>query len=144
MQSVADDATATLGSDKFGNVWSARINPDGTQTWVQSRNGVIINAGVNQTPRVFNPQTGLRHPSGRMRCTMPEPKLSIREAYLAMYAYLEGLYEETKADYLGGLLGGMSLLEDELTADPAAWRGWIEAVAKVRRGDVDAELGLHD
>jgi hypothetical protein len=75
---------------------------------------------------------------------MPEPKLSIREAYIAMYAYLEGLYEETKADYLGGLLGGMSLLEDGLTVDPAAWQGWIEAVAKVRRGDVDAELGLHD
>ncbi|QDV38819.1 hypothetical protein [Tautonia plasticadhaerens] len=75
---------------------------------------------------------------------MPEPKLSIREAYLAMYAYLEGLYAETKADYLGGLLGGMSLLEDELSADPAAWQRWIEAVEKVRRGNVRAELGLSD
>lgn len=73
---------------------------------------------------------------------MPEPELSIREAYLAMYAYLAELYEDTKADYLGGLLGEMSLLEDELTADPAAWRRWIEAVSKVRSGDVDADLGL--
>jgi hypothetical protein len=62
LPSVANDATATLGTDKFGNVWSARINPDGTQTWVQSRNGVIINGGVNQTPRAFNPQTGLSSP----------------------------------------------------------------------------------
>ena len=75
---------------------------------------------------------------------MPELKLSIREAYLAMYAYLERLYDETEADYLGGLLGGMSLLEDELTADPAAWQGWIDAVDKVRRDDVDPKLGLPD
>lgn len=64
LQSVADDATATLGTDRFGNVWSARINSDGTQTWVQSRNGVIINGGVNQTPRTFNPRTGLSSPVG--------------------------------------------------------------------------------
>lgn len=61
-----------------------------------------------------------------------------------MYAYLEGLYEETKGDYLGGLLGGMSLLEDGSPADPAVWREWMEAVEKVRRGDVSAELGMAD
>ncbi len=75
---------------------------------------------------------------------MAQNELSIREAYLAMFAYLDGLYKETEADYLGGLLGGMSLLEDEMTADPAAWQGWIEAVEKVRRGDVSADLGLSD
>src|SRR4051812_26226805 len=62
LQSVADDARATLGEDKFGNVWSARVNPDGTQTWVQTRNDIISNGVVNQTPRMFNPQTGLSSP----------------------------------------------------------------------------------
>ena len=56
---VADDADTTLGTDKFGNVWSARTNADGTQVWVQTRNGEIINGGLNQTPRQFNSETGL-------------------------------------------------------------------------------------
>lgn len=60
--SVADDGAATPGKDKFGNTWMTRINPDGTQTWVQSRNNIIINGGVDQTPRVFNQRTGLSSP----------------------------------------------------------------------------------
>ncbi len=59
LQRVADDASTTLGMDKFGNVWSARALDDGTQVWVQSRNGVIQNGGLNQTPRIFDPTTGL-------------------------------------------------------------------------------------
>lgn len=59
LQEVAEDPKARLGTDQFGNTWSARTNPDGSQTWVQSRNGEIINGGVNQRPRAFNPQTGL-------------------------------------------------------------------------------------
>ncbi len=59
LQEVANDPAATLGTDRFGNVWSARILDDGTQVWVQSRNGVIQNGGLNQTPRGFNSDTGL-------------------------------------------------------------------------------------
>ncbi len=59
LQGVADDASTALGTDKFGNVWSARTLDDGTQVWVQSRNGVIKNGGLNQTPRIFDSTTGL-------------------------------------------------------------------------------------
>ncbi|WP_224367594.1 hypothetical protein [Hyalangium versicolor] len=59
LKDVANDPGARLGTDKFGNRWSARTNPDGTQTWVQIRNGEIINGGVNPTPRMFHPETGL-------------------------------------------------------------------------------------
>jgi hypothetical protein len=62
LKDVANDSGARLGTDKFGNRWSARTNPDGTQTWVQIRNGEIINGGVNQTPRMFHPGTGLSAP----------------------------------------------------------------------------------
>ncbi len=48
-----------LGNDKYGTEWYAKINSDGTQIWVQVRNGIIKNGGVNQTPKPFNPQTGL-------------------------------------------------------------------------------------
>ncbi len=62
LQGVADDDTATLGTDRFGNSWSARIQEDGSQVWVQTRNGEIINGGVNPTPRAVQPQTGLSAP----------------------------------------------------------------------------------
>ncbi len=73
---------------------------------------------------------------------MNDQALSVREAYLAMYTYLESLYEQTGSDPLGGLLGGMSFIADGETADPAAWADWLRAVDKVRRGAVDSELGL--
>jgi hypothetical protein len=41
-----------------------------------------------------------------------DDKITIKEAYAAMYAYLEMLYDMTGSDDLGGFLGGMSLLED--------------------------------
>ncbi|MCI5143730.1 MAG: hypothetical protein D3909_18800 [Candidatus Electrothrix sp. ATG1] len=62
LRNIASDSRTTLGTDRFGNEWSARIQPDGSQVWVQTRNGVIQNGGVNQTPRNYNPDTGL---SGR-------------------------------------------------------------------------------
>ncbi|QRN94139.1 hypothetical protein JRI60_34030 [Archangium violaceum] len=71
-----------------------------------------------------------------------EDTLTLREAYAAMYAYLERLYEVTGSDELGGLLGGMSLLGDGTTADPAAWDDWMKAVRKARTGAVDMDLHL--
>ena len=59
LEGLANDTRAVLGPDRFGNTLAARLNPDGTQTWVRYRNGVIINGGVNPTPRTYNPQTGL-------------------------------------------------------------------------------------
>lgn len=59
LQDVTTDRGAQLGTDRFGNTWFHRIREDGTQVWVQVRDGVIQNGGVNQTPRPFNPQSGL-------------------------------------------------------------------------------------
>jgi hypothetical protein len=38
-------------TDKFGNDWYARLLNNGTEVWVKVRNGVIQDAGLNQTPR---------------------------------------------------------------------------------------------
>lgn len=62
LQGVANDPKGSMGTDQFGNTWSAKTLPDGTQVWTQTRNGQIINGGLNQTPRAFNPQTGLSAP----------------------------------------------------------------------------------
>ncbi|MCG8459053.1 MAG: RHS repeat-associated core domain-containing protein, partial [Holophagales bacterium] len=64
LQNVADDVGTTLGKDRFGNIWSARTLDDGTQVWVQVRNGVIQNGGVNPTPRIFSPENGLTRGGG--------------------------------------------------------------------------------
>jgi hypothetical protein len=51
--------TTPLGKDKFGNKWYAQTQNDGTQIWVQARNGKIINGGLNKTPKTFHSETGL-------------------------------------------------------------------------------------
>jgi RHS repeat-associated protein len=56
---TANDSTNFLGTDSRGNDWHAAVQSNGSQVWVQSRNGTITNAGVNETPKTFNSQTGL-------------------------------------------------------------------------------------
>lgn len=60
-------------------------------------------------------------------------QLTIREAYLAMIAYLDNLYNMTKSDDLGGFLGDMQIARDGTTMDPAAWYDWLDAVNKVKQ-----------
>jgi len=69
-------------------------------------------------------------------------ELTKKEAYLAMYSFLEHEYELTKSDDIGGLLGGMSLLQDGSTADPAAWEDWENTIKKVKAGEIEATLRI--
>ena len=73
---------------------------------------------------------------------MKTENLTPELAYLAMYEFLVELYQRTKSDELGSLLGGMSYLADGETADPAVWKDWMRCVAKVLAGQGDAELRL--
>lgn len=73
---------------------------------------------------------------------MQEKKLNIKEAYLAMYRFLEIEYELTGSDDIGGLLGGMSFLEDGGTADPSVWENWIGAIKEIKRKDFSANLAI--
>ena len=68
--------------------------------------------------------------------------LNDKDAYLAMFAFLENMYRRTNSDYLGGLLGSMCLLEDGSTADPAMWSDWLEALKYLEQNDVDASFRL--
>jgi hypothetical protein len=69
-------------------------------------------------------------------------KLTKRQAYAAMFAFLEEIYNRTHSDELGGMLGEMSLLRDGGTADPAIWAEWEEAVRKAHENEVDLDLNL--
>jgi hypothetical protein len=68
--------------------------------------------------------------------------LTDKEAFLAMYSFLEAYYERGKSDDIGALLSGLSLLTDGGTADPGFWKDWLEAIGKAKHGSVDARLIL--
>ncbi len=60
-------------------------------------------------------------------------KLTLQEAYAAMFRFLEAYYDRTgKPDEIGALLGGMALNEDGQPMDPAIWSDWLAAIADVR------------
>ena len=59
-------------------------------------------------------------------------QITIKQAYLAMYHFLDALYERTNSDDLAGFLGGFQLLKDGMPADPAAWGDWLQAVTKAQ------------
>lgn len=73
-----------------------------------------------------------------------EDKLTVQQAYAAMYWYLSNLYEATRSDELGGLLGGMSLLSDNKPADPAIWDDWLKAVEKATGGEASIGIDLQE
>ena len=73
-----------------------------------------------------------------------ERKLTIREAYQAMYTFLEQYYQLTHADEIGAMLGGMSTLQDGGTADPAFWEDWLLAVERATNGQVESQFRPDD
>lgn len=73
---------------------------------------------------------------------MDEIKITTEQAYLAMIAFLENYYSLTNADEIAALLGGLSLLPDGSSADPASKSDWDDAIQKVLSGKVNAQLQL--
>lgn len=61
-----------------------------------------------------------------------EDKLSYKEAFISMTCFLEKYYNRTNSDDVGSLLGDLIFLQDEITADPAAWQDWLKCVKKVK------------
>ncbi len=73
---------------------------------------------------------------------MSTENLTPELAYQAMYEFLVNLYQRTKSDELGSLLGSMSYLADGETADPAIWKDWMLCVNKILVDQGDAQLKL--
>ncbi|WP_240669135.1 RHS repeat-associated core domain-containing protein [Dyella sp. M7H15-1] len=63
IEDVANNPDNELGTDSRGLTWYAETQPDGSQVWVSTMNGVIQNGGLNQAPRNYNTQTGLSSPT---------------------------------------------------------------------------------
>ena len=62
LEDVANDPVCYYGTDKYGTSWYIKIQPDGAQIWVQSRNHVIFDGGLNEVPLQWNADTGLKKP----------------------------------------------------------------------------------
>ena len=61
-------------------------------------------------------------------------KLTIEEAYKAMFVFLDEIYKQTKSEDMGCLLGGMEFLaSDNLPAVPECWEIWLECVEKNKK-----------
>ena len=69
-------------------------------------------------------------------------KLTDKQAYLAMFAFLEEEYRLSHSDEIGALLGSLSLLADGSPADPAVRKQWSDAVCLALSGNVDAAQTL--
>ena len=67
-------------------------------------------------------------------------EIETKQAYLAMFTFLDDFWNRTKSDDVGALLGSMPLLADGKTADPSIWEDWVAAIDKAVGGDVDAHL----
>jgi len=68
--------------------------------------------------------------------------LTEKEAYEAMYAFLEQIYETTESNDIASVLGGMCFLPEGSTADPSVWSDWLECALRAKAGQVDANLRL--
>jgi hypothetical protein len=69
-------------------------------------------------------------------------QLSEQQAYAATFAFLEYYYNLTNNDYLATLLGGMALLPDGSSMDPAMTEEWRAAVDKALSGAVSVNAAL--
>lgn len=68
--------------------------------------------------------------------------LTERQAYTAMFSFLEHRYRLSGSDELGALLGDMSLLPDGCPADPAIWNDWLESVRHAQAADAATRMEL--
>ncbi|ENJ9654230.1 hypothetical protein A0J52_01715 [Clostridium sporogenes] len=58
--------------------------------------------------------------------------LDEKDAFRAMVLFLEKFYERTNSDDVGTLLSDLQILEDETTADPAAWYDWMQCLSIIK------------
>ena len=70
-------------------------------------------------------------------------ELPDRNAYLAMYAFLETYFERTRSEDVAALLADIGLLAHGGPADSAVIIEWRDALARVAEGRVDGKRRLY-
>lgn len=70
-------------------------------------------------------------------------QITPEQGYIAMFKFMEKLYEQTGSDDLAGFLGSMAVLEDGEPGDAAMWDEWRDAVRFARNlplSDINLQL----
>ena len=62
LENTSNNENNYRGDDQYGNSWYTSNQDDGSEIWVETRNGNIIDGGINSTPRPWDPNTGLKKP----------------------------------------------------------------------------------
>lgn len=57
-------------------------------------------------------------------------RLSVEQAFEAMFLFLKDYFERTRSDDIGSLLGDLQIMEDGEPMDPAVWNEWLDCVQK--------------
>ena len=65
-----------------------------------------------------------------------------KQAYAAMFHFLEEYWKRGKSDDIGGLLSSLSMLQNGSTADPAMANDWRQAVEYALKGGKPGSLEL--
>ncbi|MFC4435990.1 hypothetical protein [Cupriavidus respiraculi] len=129
LETVANDPSAILGTDEYGTTWAARLNPDGTQTWVAPRWQSEL-WGNQRDAKAFQSTNRVSFLQGQVN-EMNET-LTVNEAYRAMFIFLEQYYERDggRSDDIAAMLSGMAptIWADCSTNDPAQLGDWLKAV----------------
>lgn len=68
-----------------------------------------------------------------------ETRISTKEAYLAMYIFLDERYKRCTTEAVGSVLGDLCLVADGTPLDSKSEDDWFEAVSEVRRSS-DGDL----
>jgi hypothetical protein len=62
-----------------------------------------------------------------------DEKITLKQAYIAMFEFLKDYYYRVgQPNILGSFLSDLQFLEDGKTADPASWEDWLQVVKKVK------------
>lgn len=64
LEDVASNNENYMCMDKYGNAWYSQMQSDGSQVWVNTRNGIIQNGGINNPPKIWNSDTGYSRSKG--------------------------------------------------------------------------------
>lgn len=60
-------------------------------------------------------------------------QLTEKEAFQAMFLFLEKYYHLTKAEDVGNLLGSLMIVENGKPLDIALWYDWLECLEEIKK-----------
>jgi hypothetical protein len=112
-----------IGSDRRKIDWYIELTLEGKQYWVMARDYVIRNCGINDVPK---PYTQKSADEGPYASPSGPGLLTLEEVYAAIYLFFDKQYTKKEDGDLAVVLGCMSTLVDNSTADHATWYDWLD------------------